>query len=176
MEALFYLFSVAERAPQQPDGRGRSPLNGYLVVGLLVMVVLSSMLRLFETYVYDIGGTLAACCALGPVNPKNPFSSKAIAFTYIVLPIGIAMTLAFRHAIRGHLPRVEAGYRVSKGACFLFAFVFVMSAPLGAQGSGLQPLLMLTGQGALYAIFALWVRLQRIQTAELAGAGSSRSR
>lgn len=42
MEALFYLFSVVERAPQRPDGSGRSPLNGYLVVGVLAMLVLSS--------------------------------------------------------------------------------------------------------------------------------------
>lgn len=141
MEALFYLFSVIERAPQ---------------------LVLSSMLRLFETYIYDIGATLAECCALGPVNPKNPFSSKAIAFTYIVLPIALVISLAFRRAVRGHLLRIEAGCRVSKVACFLFVFVFAMSSPLGAQGSGLQPLAVLAGQGALYAAFALWVRLQAI--------------
>lgn len=176
MEALFYLFSVAERAPQRPDGSGKSHFNGYLVVGLLVTVFLSSLLRLFETYVYDIGGTLAACCAFGPVNPKNPFSSKAIAFPYIVLPVTLAMTLAFRRAVKGHLLRVEAGYRVSKAACFLFVFVVVMSAPLGAQGRGLQPLVVLAGQGALYAAFALWVWFQRIRRADLIDQGSGRSR
>lgn len=169
MEALFYLFSVVERAPQRPDGSGRSPLNGYLVIGLLAMLVLSSMLRLFETYIYDISAALAECCAFGPVNPKNPFSSKAIAFTYIVLPIALAISLAFRRAVRGHLLRIEAGYRASKVACFLFVFVFAMSSPLGAQGSGLQPLAVLASQGALYAAFALWVRLQAIQRVDLTG-------
>lgn len=163
MEALFYLFSVAERAPQQPDGSGRRPFNGYLVVGLLAAVVLSSILRLFETYVYDIGGSLAACCVFGPVNPKNPFSSEAIAFTYTVLPVALAMTLVFRHAVKGHLARIEAKYRVSKATCLLFVFVVVMSAPWGAQGNGLQPLVVLAGQGALYVAFALWVRLRAIR-------------
>lgn len=167
MEALFYLFSVVERAPQRPDGSGRSPFNGCLVVGLLAMLVLSSMLRLFETYIYDIGATLAECCAFGPVNSKNPFSSKAIAFTYIVLPIALVMSLAFRRAVRDHLRRIEARYRVSKVACFLFVFVFAVSCPLGAQGGGLQPLAVLAGQGALYAAFALWVRLQAIQRVDL---------
>lgn len=175
MEALFYLFSVAERAPQHPDGSGRSAFNGYLVVGLLAMAVLSSMLRLFETHIYDIGGTLAGCCAFGPVNPKNPLSSKAIAFTYIVLPIALVMTIAFRGAVKRHLLRIEEGYRVSKAACLLFVFAVVMLAPLGAQGGGLQPLAVLAGQGVLYAAFALWVRFQAVRRVGLTDRDSNTS-
>jgi hypothetical protein len=173
MEALFYLCSVAARSGQQSDDSGRSLFNGCLPVGLFLMVVLISLLRLFETYIFDIGGTLAACCALGPVNPKNPFSSKAIAVTYIVLPIALAMTLIFGRAVRKHLDRIEAAYRVSKVVCFLFLFIVVMSAPLGAQGNGLQPLVVLAGQGVLYAAFVLWLRFQKVQPAEMAEGGSS---
>ncbi|RDI96823.1 hypothetical protein DVT68_19920 [Dyella solisilvae] len=171
MEALFYLCSVAARAAQERDGRGRNVFNGCLPVGLLLAVVLTSVLRLFETYVYDVGRTLEACCSIGPINPKNPLSSKAVAFTYVVLPIAVAMTLIFARVARKHLDRIEAEYRGSKVACLIFIFGVVMLAPLGAQGSGLQPLAVLAGQAAAYGAFALWVRFQRIHGADLAGHG-----
>ena len=173
MEALFYLCSVGERSAQQPDGSGRSIFNGCVPVGMFLTILLVSVLRLFETCVYDVGGALAACCSFGPVNPKNPFSSKAIAVTYVVLPVALAMTVAFGRAASKHLGRIEAEYRVSKVACFLFLFVTAMSAPIGAQGEGLQPLAVLAVQATLYAAFSLWLRFQRIQPSVSADGGAN---
>jgi quinol-cytochrome oxidoreductase complex cytochrome b subunit len=160
LQALFYIYAAISQPSEK--GGGRELLNANIFICLLFTMFILSVARLFETHVFDIGSVLASCCSFGPINPKNPFSNKAVVATYVVLPLALLTTWLFQKAAKSRLGDLEAEYRLSKGTVALFAFVICMLTPLGAQGEGPQPLFVLAGQACLYLFLAVWVRFQKV--------------
>ena len=159
MQALFYVYAVLS----QPEDKGESHqyFNASIMTTLIFAILISSMLRIFENQIFDIGGVLADCCSFGPLNPKNPFSSKAIAFTYVALPLALIANYIFQMFAKRHVVELEMQYKFSKWLPCLFVFALVMVTPIGAQGNGAVPWVVLAVQGLMYALFSVWVRFQK---------------
>lgn len=162
MDVFLYVFSLFCRAGDR--SKNPSVFNGVLGFALFLLPFSFAVVRLFNSYVFNLKSALATCCSFGPVNGRNPFSSGAVLMTYVAMPLTIILILPMALNAKSIIGRVVATYRLYEPAWWLMVVTFglLMLGPMGAGASELWVWVIFSIYVSLYFIGSLGLRLARI--------------
>lgn len=161
MHVLFYIFVMCSKGSRR-DGQV-SIINGVLAACLFLLPLVLTILNIFNIHVVNFNAILANCCSMGAVNPKNPFSSKAVMFTYVSVPLLSSIGYALYKNAKNIFKVMDGIYTLPKsnGHVIIIDWLLVLITPLGAQGDGLRPWIVLGLW--LSVILGIYVFLQCIK-------------